>query len=97
MTEGNVFTLSTISGEGVPVPGLDGGGGYPIPGLGGGYPIPGLDGGGEEGVPRVPPQPGLDGAGGTHLRSGWWGGTWGPPTMTGWGIPHHDWMGYSSP
>ena len=52
MTEGNVFTLSTISGgRGYPVSGLNWGvphprselGGYPIPGLNGGYPILGLN------------------------------------------------------
>ena len=42
MTEGNVFTLSIISG-GYPISGLDGEGGYPIPDLDQGYPIPGLD------------------------------------------------------
>ena len=32
----------------------------------------------------------------TLARSGWWGGDIPrvPPTMTGWGTPHHDWMGY---
>ena len=75
---------SRLGGGGVPWPGLDGGGGYPIsgPGWGGtparsgwwwGVPWPGLDG---MGVPRVPPWPGL-GGGGTPL----------PPL--GWGIPHH--------
>ena len=43
MTEGNVFTLSTISGGEYPISGLDRGG-YPIPSLEGGYPIAGLDG-----------------------------------------------------
>ena len=39
MTEGNVFTLSTIAwGGGYPVPGPDRGGWYPIPGLDGGTP-----------------------------------------------------------
>ena len=37
------------------------------------------------------PQPGLDGGGGTLIRSGW--DTWVAPSMTGWGTPHHDWMG----
>ena len=38
MTEGNVFTLSTISGGGYPISGL--GGGVPLSGLGRrGYPI----------------------------------------------------------
>ena len=75
MTESNVFTLSTISGGGVPHH-RSVGGGYPIPGLDGegypsqiwmvGVPQPGLDGRGYLGYP---PRPGLDG--GEH--------TWGTP------------------
>ena len=46
---------------------------------GGRDPIPGLDGGG--GGTQGTPPPWLDGVP--------------PSTMTGWGTPHHDWMGYS--
>ena len=87
MTEGNVFTLSTISGRGVPYPmsgWWEGGtptrsvwwGGYPSQvWMVGGYPI--QVGGGRSTLARSGwwgvPRPGLDG-GGTPARSGWWGG-----------------------
>ena len=98
MTEGNVFTLSTISGGGVSHPRSRQGvpypadWGYSIPGLDEGYPFPGLD-----------PISGLDG-GGTpsqvwmggvlHPRSGW--GGYSIPGLdggvlhprSGWGVPH---------
>ena len=89
----------------VPQPALDGGysgqvlivgGGVPQPGLdGGGVPWPGLDGGGVPGVlfsvcTWGTPPPWLDGVP-PPARSGWWGV---PPTMTGWGTPHHDWLRY---
>ena len=69
----------------------------------GGYPIPGLDGGGVPRVPPhhdwlgYPPGPDwmVGGTQGTthdwteypQARSGWWGDTQVPPTMTGWGKP----------
>ena len=76
MTEGNVFTLSTISGGGgwYPISSLDGGGGYTISGVDRGgtpfqvqvvwYPIPGLDRGvlhPADGGGEGYPIPGLDG------------------------------------
>ena len=101
MGEGNIFSLFTVVGGGVPLPGLDGGGGTLSQVWGGtpsqvrGVPQPGLDGGGYLGYPPV--------------RSGWWGYSpgqvwivggypWYPSTTrTGWGTPHQDWMGYPPP
>ena len=96
-----MFSLCPPFQGGYPVPGLWVGG-YSVPGLdgGGGVPQPGLDGGG-----GIPARSGW--WRGTPARSGWWGvpgvtppgkvwmvgGTLGTTTMTGWGTPHHDWMG----
>ena len=78
MTEGNIFSLSTLVGGGVPH--LRSGWGYPIPGRDGGYPgvtpIQTWDG---DGLPQGPPS-----------KTGWGtpcpdlGGTRGtPPSKTG--------------
>ena len=97
MMEGNVFTLSTISGgvtpfqvwvRGVPHP-QSGWVGDTHPWSGWGYPVPG------QGVPH--PRSGwgtLSQVWGTPSHV-WMGGTPGTPTRTGLGTPHHqDWMGY---
>ena len=83
MGEGNIFSLSTLAGRGVPrprsrwggLPHLRSGWGYPVPGLGGGaggYPISGLG----KGVPHL-----RSGWGVPHPRSGWWGVTQGTPNQ----------------
>ena len=78
MREGNIFSLFTLSGEGVPCPRFGLGGGNPIPGVEGGYPIPGMDRGGGYPIPDVDggyPIPGPDGGGY-------------PIPGVDWGVPH---------
>ena len=107
----SLFVSSHLDG-GYPIPGLGGGtpsqvwmGGYPIPGLDGGVPHP--KSGGTPGYPTPVrcgwwrrylgyPQPGLDGGGYPGVPPSWLDGV-PPPTMTGWGTPHHDWMGTPPP
>ena len=91
MREGNIFSLFTLVGGGLPHPA---GGGYPIPGLNWGYPILLMGGtpskismGGE--YPRVPPT--QDWMGYPPLsRTGW---ATSPHPDLGWGTPPvQDWM-----
>ena len=96
-----VSVHTSMGGGGVPQPGLDGGG-YPSQvWMVGGVPQQGLDGGGgtsaRSGWWGVPPsQVWMVGVPGQVLGTPHHPDLAGvpPPTMTGWGTPHHDWMGY---